>query len=77
MEAQLEQTRRVKRIVEQREREDHFVDVKQAAGMLHVSDATIRRYLTIGRLKRFKVGTGQGARTLLDRDQVMSLIKEA
>lgn len=78
MEAQqVESNRRIKHAVAAREREDRFVDIKQAAGLLHVSDATVRRYLTLGKLKRYKVGAGQGARTLLDRSQVLSLIVEA
>ena len=81
MEVEME-SRRGKRAVDSRERqervghEERFVDVRQAAALLHLSDASIRRYLTIGKLTRFKVGTGAGARTLLDREQVLSLIIE-
>jgi hypothetical protein len=75
MEAQLESSRRVKRVVVD-QREDRFIDVNQAAALLHLSPASIRRYLTLKRLKRYKVGTGLGARTLLDRSQVLSLIVE-
>jgi DeoR/GlpR family transcriptional regulator of sugar metabolism len=79
--AQVESSARIKRVVELREGEDRFCGVKEAAGLLHVSDATIRRYLTEKRLKRFKVKSAsgqqaQGMRTLLDRAEVLSLIVE-
>jgi hypothetical protein len=73
----LESNRRIKRAVDARESADRFVDVKQAAALLHVTEASIRRYLTLKKLKRYKVGKGFAARTLLDRQEVLSLIREA
>jgi hypothetical protein len=74
MEAQLESNRRIKRAVELREHEDRFVDIRQAAEILHLSEASIRRFLTIKKLKRYK---SAGSRTLIERKQVLSLIREA
>lgn len=49
---------------------NRFVDARQAAEILHLSEASVRRFLTQRKLKRFKCG----ARTLLERAQVLSLI---
>ncbi len=54
-------------------RDGRYVDIRQAAELLHISEASVRRYLTQGKLRRFKAG---GARTLLLRSQVLGLIKE-
>jgi hypothetical protein len=47
------------------------VTVAQAAELLHLSEISIRRYLTKKLLVRYKVG----ARTLLRRDEVVGMIK--
>ena len=49
-----------------------FVSVERAAELLSVSKVTIRRYLGLGKLRKFKVGS----RTLLRHDDVMGLIRE-
>ena len=49
-----------------------FVSVAEAAELLRVSVVSIRRYLGQKKLKRFKVG----ARTLLQRNDVMALVRE-
>jgi excisionase family DNA binding protein len=51
---------------------DRFVDVRQAAALLHLSDVSIRRFLTQRKLRRYKVGH----RTLLDRAEVLGLVQE-
>lgn len=56
---------------------DRYMDLRQAADVLHVSVMTVRRYLTLGRLKRYKSGGPEGSRTLVSREQVLSLIVEA
>lgn len=50
-----------------------FLSVSQAASILQISEVSIRRYLTLKRLRRFKVGS----RTLLKREDVLSLVREA
>jgi excisionase family DNA binding protein len=50
-----------------------FVTVMEAAKLLGLKDVSIRRYLTQKKLRRFKAG---GARTLLLRSEVLSLIRE-
>jgi excisionase family DNA binding protein len=50
-----------------------FLTVKEAAELLRVSQVSIRRYLGQGRLRRFKVG----ARTLLQHDDVLALVRQA
>ena len=50
-----------------------FITVKEAAGILKLSEISIRRFLTKRKLKRFKAG----ARTLVRRSDVLSLIREA
>jgi excisionase family DNA binding protein len=53
--------------------EGPFLSVSQAAELLTVSKVSIRRYLGMGKLKKFKVG----ARTLIRRDDVLALVREA
>lgn len=53
---------------------DKFVSVRQAADLLHLSEASVRRFLTQKKLRRFKAG---GARTLLLRAEVVALIRPA
>ncbi|MGB8323164.1 MAG: helix-turn-helix domain-containing protein [Candidatus Acidiferrum sp.] len=50
----------------------NYVSVEKAAELLCVSKVTIRRYLGLGRLTKFKVGS----RTLLKYENVMSLVRE-
>ena len=50
-----------------------FLSIPDAAELLTVSKGTIKHYLGIKKLKRFKVGT----RTLLDYNDVLSLVREA
>lgn len=50
-----------------------FLSIPEAAELLTVSKATIKHYLGIKKLKKFKVGT----RTLLDYDDVLSLVRQA
>ena len=52
--------------------EGPFLSVLQAAELLTVSKVSIRRYLGLGKLKKYKVG----ARTLIRRDDVLSLVRE-
>jgi excisionase family DNA binding protein len=50
-----------------------FITVREAAGLLKMSEISIRRFLTQKKLKRFKVG----ARTLLRSSEVLGLIRES
>lgn len=50
-----------------------FVTVKEASELLRVSQVSIRRYLGRKKIRKFKVG----ARTLLQRDEVLKLVREA
>lgn len=50
---------------------DEFVSVVQAAALLTVSPWTIRSWLTLGRLRRFKVGR----RTVCLRSDVLGMVK--
>jgi excisionase family DNA binding protein len=50
-----------------------FVGVSAAAQLLQVSEATIRRFLTQRKLRRYKCG----ARTLVKREDLLGLVKEA
>lgn len=50
-----------------------FLSVAQAASILQISEVSIRRYLGQKRLRRFKVGS----RTLLRREDVLALVREA
>ena len=52
--------------------EGPFLSVSQAAELLTVSKVSIRRYLSLGKLKRFKFGS----RTLIRRDDLLSLVRE-
>jgi len=51
---------------------EEFLTVRESAALLKLSEASIRRYLTIKRLRRFKVGS----RTLLKRGDVLGLVHE-
>jgi len=53
--------------------EGPYIAVREAAVLLRLSEISIRRYLTQGRLRRFKAGS----RTLLRRDDVLALVKPA
>jgi len=46
--------------------------VREGAALLKLSEASIRRYLTLKKLRRFKVGS----RTLLKRGDVLGLVHE-
>ena len=50
-----------------------FCDVKEATEITKTSEATIRRKLTSGELRRYKFGS----RTLIRTDELLSLVKEA
>lgn len=50
-----------------------FVSVAEAADLLRISKVSIRRYLGMRKLKKFKVGS----RTLIRRDDVLALVREA
>jgi hypothetical protein len=50
-----------------------FLDVKQAASILRLSEVSIRRFLTKGRLRRYKAS----GRTLVRKSDVLALIHEA
>lgn len=52
--------------------DDRFIHVKEAARLTTLSEISIRRYLTQGKLRRFKVG----GRTLLKYSDVIALIRE-
>lgn len=52
--------------------EGPFLSVSEAAQLLTISRVSIRRYLGMGKLKKYKVG----ARTLLRRDDVLALVRE-
>jgi excisionase family DNA binding protein len=52
--------------------EGPFLSVSQAAELLTVSKVFIRRYLSLRKLKRYKVG----ARTLVSRTDVLNLVRE-
>jgi excisionase family DNA binding protein len=49
-----------------------FITCREAAELLRMSEASIRRYLTIGKLKRYKVG----AHTLVKFAEARGLICE-
>ena len=53
--------------------DETYLSVREAAQTLHLSEISIRRFLTKKKLKRFKAG----ARTLLLRSEVLGLIREA
>jgi excisionase family DNA binding protein len=50
-----------------------FLSIQEAAELLRVSPVTIKRYLWLKKLTRYKVGT----RTLLDRQNVLSIVRQA
>jgi hypothetical protein len=58
--------------VERRPTDSEYVGITQAAQIIQVSEATIRRFLTQRKLKRFKIG----ARTIVKRSEVIGLIRE-
>lgn len=49
-----------------------YVTVREAADLLCLSEISVRRFLTLTKLRRFKAG----GRTLLLQSEVLSLIKE-
>lgn len=49
-----------------------FVSIPGAAGLIHISEASVRRYLTQKKLRRFKVG----GRTLVKISDVLGLVRE-
>jgi hypothetical protein len=49
-----------------------FLTVREGAALLRLSEVSIRRYLTLKKLRRFKVGS----RTLLMRSDVLGLVRE-
>lgn len=49
-----------------------FMSVSEVAEFLRMSKVSIRRYLGMGKLKKFKVGS----RTLIRRDDVLALVRE-
>ena len=51
---------------------EEFLTVREGAALLKLSEASIRRYLTLKKLRRFKVGS----RTLLKRGDVLGLVHE-
>ncbi len=52
---------------------EKFIDVRTAARLVFVSEVTIRRWLTQGRVRRFKVG----GRTLLKIGDVFRMVRPA
>lgn len=48
-----------------------FVSIPEAASLLRISTVSIRRYLGQKRLKRYKCGS----RTLIDRAELMGLVR--
>jgi|HubBroStandDraft_4_1064222.scaffolds.fasta_scaffold20527_1 excisionase family DNA binding protein len=50
---------------------DEMISVREAAALLRLSEISIRRFLTQGRLRRFKAGS----RTLLSRSDVLGMVK--
>lgn len=54
-----------------------YMTVAEAAELLKLSEISIRRYLTNKILVRYKVGDAKRGRTLLRRDDVERLIKQA
>lgn len=58
-------------------RTPEYITVAQAAAILHMAEVSVRRYLKIGKLRRFKVGGGTHSRTLISRSEVYALIQPA
>jgi excisionase family DNA binding protein len=52
--------------------DEPYIDIPEAAALLRRSQVSIRRFLTEGKLRRFKCG----GRTLLRRDDVLGLVRE-
>ena len=52
--------------------EGPFVSVAEAADLLRMGKSSIRRFLGMGKIKKYKVG----ARTLIRRDDVLALVRE-
>lgn len=50
-----------------------YLSCKEAAELVRLSEISVRRMLTRGTLKRYKLG----ARTLVSRSELMSLIRVA
>ncbi len=55
------------------DQKENYINVKEAAALLRLSEISIRRMLWKRKLKRYKCG----GRTLLRESQVLSLIHEA
>jgi excisionase family DNA binding protein len=51
---------------------EEFLTVREGAALLRISEGSIRRYLTLKKLRWFKVGS----RTLLIRSDVLGLVRE-
>jgi hypothetical protein len=51
---------------------DKFIDIKQTREITRLSEATVRRWLTLGRLRRFKCG----GKTLLLLSDVLACVHE-
>jgi excisionase family DNA binding protein len=58
--------------VKQGKNPEVYLTVREAAQLLRLSEISVRRFLTLKKLKRFKAG----ARTLLLESEVRGLIKE-
>jgi|CZKY01.1.fsa_nt_gi hypothetical protein len=54
---------------------EQLISIPEGAELVRLSPATIRRYLTHKRLRRFKVG-GPNGRTLVKVGDLMSLVEE-
>jgi hypothetical protein len=50
-----------------------FLSIPQSTEVVPVSTATIKHYLSTGKLTRFKFGR----RTFVSRDQLLSIVREA
>jgi excisionase family DNA binding protein len=55
---------------------NRLLSIPEAAAILRVSESTVRRFLTEGRLPRLKVGPGANARTVLRLSDVLGLVRE-
>lgn len=49
-----------------------FLSVREAAELLRIGKQSIHRYLRLGKIKRFKVGS----RTIIRREDVLALVRE-
>jgi excisionase family DNA binding protein len=52
--------------------EGPFLSVREAADLLRIGKQSIHRYLRLGKLKKFKVGS----RTLIRHDDLLALVRE-